>query len=64
MRDGAEISKNAAPCDTPLARNLEFGRKHRVNGTPAVVFEDGTRVPGAIDAATMEMHFQKVAKKS
>ena len=36
-------------CDTAaLERNVELGRKYRVNGTPAMVFEDGTRVPGAI----------------
>ena len=28
-------------CATPLDRNVELSRKHRVNGTPAIVFENG-----------------------
>ena len=44
-----------AKCDTAaLQRNVEFGRKARINGTPTIVFADGTRVPGAIDAARIE----------
>jgi len=39
---------------TPLERNLALARKHHVNGTPALVFSDSTRVGGAIDAAEME----------
>lgn len=44
-----------AQCDTAaLARNLEFGKKHRITGTPTLVFADGTRVPGAIGASQVE----------
>lgn len=45
----------AASCDTSaLNRNLEFGRKHRISGTPTLIFADGTRVPGAVSAAQVE----------
>lgn len=45
----------AGSCDTAaLARNIEFGRKHKITGTPTLVFADGTRVPGAIGAAQVE----------
>jgi thiol:disulfide interchange protein DsbC len=37
-----------------LARNTEFGRKHKITGTPTLVFLDGSRVPGAIAAADIE----------
>ncbi len=44
-----------ASCDAgALARNTEFGRKHRINGTPTLIFADGSRVPGAIPAAQVE----------
>ncbi len=44
-----------ASCDTAaLARNLEFGKKHKISGTPTLVFTDGTRVPGAIGAPQVE----------
>ena len=42
-------------CDTSaLQRNVAFGRKHRINGTPGIVFEDGKHVPGAIGAEQIE----------
>jgi len=44
-----------ASCDTAaLTRNLELGRKHKITGTPTLVFVDGTRVPGAIGTAQVE----------
>ena len=44
-----------AQCDdAALVRNLEFGRKARIHGTPTVIFADGTRVPGAIPANRIE----------
>jgi thiol:disulfide interchange protein DsbC len=54
MLDGKEPPKLLGNCEAPLERNLELGRKHRITGTPAIVFEDGTRVPGAISAAQIE----------
>ena len=45
----------AASCDTAaLARNLEFGRKYKITGTPTVIFADGSRVPGAIGVQQIE----------
>ena len=45
----------AATCDaSAIARNLEFGKKHKITGTPTMFFVDGSRVPGAIPAAQVE----------
>jgi thiol:disulfide interchange protein DsbC len=45
----------SASCDTAaIARNLEFGKKHRISGTPTLFFTDGSRVPGAVNAAQVE----------
>lgn len=42
-------------CDTAaIARNVEFGKKHKITGTPTLVFQDGTRVPGAAPIAQVE----------
>jgi len=38
----------------PRYRNVEFGKKHKINGTPTLIFTDGSRVPGAIGAADIE----------
>jgi thiol:disulfide interchange protein DsbC len=52
-----EQSLKAASCDTAaIERNLEFGRKHRISGTPTLIFADSTRVPGAINTAQLEKH--------
>jgi thiol:disulfide interchange protein DsbC len=49
------LSKAEASCDTgALARNVEFGRKYKITGTPTLIFADGSRVPGAIPAPDIE----------
>jgi thiol:disulfide interchange protein DsbC len=54
LRGQAAASAN---CDTAaLARNVEFGKKHKISGTPTLLFLDGTRVPGAIDAQEVEKY--------
>ena len=46
---------SAASCDAAaLTRNTEFGRTYKITGTPTLFFIDGTRVPGAVDAAQVE----------
>ena len=55
MLDGVVPPKAGAKCDTAaIERNLAFSRTNRINGTPAVFFEDGTRKPGAIPGAEVE----------
>lgn len=50
-----EKTPPAASCDTSaLQRNLAFGRKHKITGTPTLIFANGTRVPGAIGAEEVE----------
>ena len=52
LRDKAPA---AASCDTAaLQRNLAFGRKHKITGTPTLIFADGSRVPGAVGAQEVE----------
>ncbi|MGJ7490042.1 DsbC family protein [Variovorax sp. ZT4R33] len=42
-------------CDAAaLQRNVAFGRKYNITGTPTLIFADGTRAPGAIPAAQVE----------
>ena len=52
LRDKTPTS---ASCDTTaLQRNLAFGKKHKITGTPTLILSDGSRVPGAIAAADLE----------
>ncbi|QPF72701.1 DsbC family protein [Roseateles sp. DAIF2] len=55
MLDGKQPPKPMGACDDgAIERNLALSRKHMVNGTPAVIFEDGSRAPGAISAEQLE----------
>ncbi|MFT4268306.1 MAG: DsbC family protein [Xenophilus sp.] len=61
MVDGARPA-SAADCDVgALKRNVEFGRKYNITGTPTLIFADGTRAPGAIPAAQVEQKLQQAA---
>ncbi len=51
----------AATCDaSAIARNVDIGRKHKITGTPTLIFADGTRVPGAIGAPEVEKMLAEV----
>lgn len=47
--------KGDGKCDsTALQRNVGFAHEHGITGTPTLIFENGHRVPGAIDANQIE----------
>ncbi len=51
-----------ARCDTAaMDRNVAFGRKYKITGTPTLVFTSGQRVPGAIPAADVEKYLTGTA---
>ena len=52
LRDKTPVD---AACDTAaLQRNLAFGKKYKITGTPTVIFTDGSRAPGAIGLPDLE----------
>ena len=58
MLNGTAPARSIGQCDTgALARNVAMSKKYRVNGTPALVFEDGKRVPGALTVDQVEKQF-------
>ncbi len=55
MLNGVKPDSANAACDSAaLDRNVAFGRKYNITGTPTLIFADGTRTPGAIPAAQVE----------
>ena len=62
MVDGVQPPAAPKSCESPAERNLAMGRKYRVNGTPAIVFEDGVRVPGMLNAAQLEQQLATSSK--
>ncbi|MFC5513276.1 DsbC family protein [Massilia jejuensis] len=43
-----------ANCESPNQKIAELGQKLKIQGTPAIFFTDGTRIPGAVDLAGLE----------
>ena len=55
MIKGAAAPRSMGNCDvTALQRNVAMAKKYRVTGTPALVFEDGKRIPGALPPEEVE----------
>jgi thiol:disulfide interchange protein DsbC len=63
MLEGHAPQRAMGQCDTSaIDRTVAFGRKYRINGTPAMVFEDGQRVPGAMSGADIEKRLVEARK--
>ena len=52
----------AAPagCESPNDQVVALGQKLRIQGTPAIFFTDGSRIPGAIDLKGLEAKLQSL----
>jgi len=52
LRDQAPVPTG---CDTAaVKRNVDFGQKQRISGTPTTIFADGMRLSGAVEIAQIE----------
>jgi thiol:disulfide interchange protein DsbC len=49
-----------ANCATPNDKVLALGQKLKIQGTPAIFFADGSRIPGAIDLPALEKKLESV----
>ncbi|MGI4843912.1 MAG: DsbC family protein [Janthinobacterium lividum] len=49
-----------AGCESPNEQVLALGQKLRIQGTPAIFFTDGSRIPGAIDLKGLEAKLQSL----
>lgn len=49
------VQPAAEGCDSAaLTRNVDLGRRHKITGTPTLIFADDSRVPGAVDSKRVE----------
>jgi thiol:disulfide interchange protein DsbC len=62
LRDQPAASATGGCDATALSRNVELGRKYKINGTPTLLFVNGSRVPGAVDAKKVEQMLSQAAK--
>ena len=49
-----------AACESPNDKVLALGQKLRIQGTPAIFFTDGSRIPGAIDLKGLEAKLDSI----
>ena len=63
MLEGAAPPRSMGACDvSALQRIMAMGQKYKVTGTPALIFEDGKRVPGALSVEQVEKNFAAARK--
>lgn len=60
MLSGKVAPTAPAKCIDPHEQIFALGRKLRIEGTPAIFFTDGTRIPGAVDVKTLETKFAAI----
>jgi thiol:disulfide interchange protein DsbC len=62
MITGVAPQREMGRCDTAaLTRNTALAEKHRVMGTPALVFDDGSRFGGFVELDKIEKRLDEVA---
>ncbi len=54
-----QVPKNKGDCATPIGRNIALANQLNINGTPALIFEDGRLTPGAVPAEQIEKGMQE-----
>jgi thiol:disulfide interchange protein DsbC len=52
-----------ASCDTKNDKVMALAKKMNVNGTPNLIFGDGTQVPGYLPAENLEKYLDASRKK-
>lgn len=58
-----QVPQNKGDCANPIARNIELAGQLRIGGTPALVFEDGRLVPGAIPKEQIEKYMTEATAR-
>ncbi|MFC3031106.1 bifunctional protein-disulfide isomerase/oxidoreductase DsbC [Pseudoalteromonas fenneropenaei] len=51
-------------CQAPVAEHYQLGQSFGISGTPAIILEDGTMIPGYQPAASLAQILEEHSKKS
>ena len=62
LKDRQPVKPQGSCDEAAIDRNMAFARKHQIHGTPAIIFEDGSRVPGAIPPEAIAERLSKAEK--
>jgi thiol:disulfide interchange protein DsbC len=61
--DQPKVPTAGAGCANPVDKLLDLGRSLHVNGTPTLIFADGTRSGGIMELAALRAKLDEVAKQ-
>jgi thiol:disulfide interchange protein DsbC len=65
MLNGKAPMRAMGACDaSAIDRNLAFATKYRIDGTPAIIFENSTRVQSALSLEELEKRLALATRKS
>jgi thiol:disulfide interchange protein DsbC len=59
---GDPAALRAPECDNPLDRNLALAQRLTVQGTPTLVWADGTRTDGYVDRTVLLARLKQVSQ--
>lgn len=62
MLQGKSPAPAAADCKNPIEQNVTLGREFGINGTPTIIFADGTRGAGAMSVDMIEQRMAAAKK--
>ena len=62
LQGDASMLSVASACDHPVDRNLALAHRLGVQGTPTLVWADGSRTDGYVDRAVLEARLRQVAE--
>ena len=58
-----QLPSSTGKCEVPLEKVGELARKFGITGTPALIFSDGKRVPGAVPHKEIERYLQAASNR-
>lgn len=62
LHGDASMLNSTATCDHPLERNLALAQRLGVQGTPTLLWADGSRTDGYVDRSVLEARLAQVAR--
>ena len=63
LDDDNTLLDTGSACAHPIARNLTLARQLGVQGTPTLIWADGTRSEGFVERAHLEARLAQVTSK-
>lgn len=64
LHGDSTLLNTAAACDHPIARNLALAHQLAVQGTPTLIWADGSRTEGYVGRSVLEARLQQTTKEA